>query len=141
MDGGRFEMRDIPGMVPDQAEIRQQAGRLAREMYPEKFGLEPKPQSEVTVRKGIVDDPLLRDEEFGERVASEIERGLRAEPGVQPKEWWPKHETEVATVQVAEPTGISPLSRLFAAVRGVLYERGSLDELKAAFEALKLDED
>lgn len=138
MDGGRFEMRDIPGMVPDQAEIRQQAERLAREMYPEKFGLEPKPQSEVTVRKGIVDDPLLRDEEFGERVASEIERAMASSGGpvylIEP----PK------SLPVAEypdiPT-ISPLSRLFAAVRGVLYERGSLDELKAAFEALKLDED
>lgn len=116
MIGGKFEMRDLPG-YPTQAEIRQQAEQIAREMFPEKF------QERM----------MLSGEEFDRRVAAAGWLGAGVEQELAAIE---------RPVQVSEAEGESPISRLFSAVRAVLAESNSvtLGGLRAAYEALGLDD-
>jgi hypothetical protein len=155
MDGGRFEMGDIPGMVPSPEEIRRQATVLAQEMYPEKFGLPPRESCRLIVDQGVcMVDPNEKDEEFARRVSDSL-RVAMAPNG--PLIWTQGVEdtfnkiAEEQKASVAEPVGPSPLTRLFTAVRAVIktynvsvvnedaIHHDEMRELEDAFQALKLD--
>lgn len=148
MDGGKFEMSDVPGMVPSQEEVRTIAERMARELYPEKFnGVEsPVPYGRPMFWQTLEDGTVIGPEDF-DRQNEEAQRGVEKQFAATVA------GGQILQVEpVAPASDLSPISRLFAAVRAVLDNSGDphtcegsrlinaglIEDLRAAYDALKL---
>jgi hypothetical protein len=168
MDGGKFEMRDVPGMVPSQEEVLEIAERMARELYPEKFRNMISPEDFDRQMKAVCSEtvfPPPRDFEndpIREGELREVPGGFaldRTHAGeltslmgfpvrvVDKLTDDPNPLGRIATAEeanemarkVVESAGTSPISRLFAAVRAVLNE-ARVFEFTTELDTEKLDE-